>query len=631
MGQSSPPDPWEIDLRPSRHRPAVLAFALLAYILPALAQARIAPDQRHYARYEYTVQADKRYTEIRTVETRLANAGMVAEAGTASFDFDPTDESLEVLEAWVEEPDGTRIDVPPASVYTRPSAAARNAPGFVATQTTTVVFPQLQTGSVVHSKWRHTVKAPRIFGFDADVLLGLEAHSAVEVRIEAPASLPLAWRQRGGFTTEETTTGDTRVITATASVGAAPRAEPFMVSPADIGPAFVASTLSGYEEIGAIYAARSAGKAAVTPEIAALARRVAGDAQGLDAARAMHDWVASHIRYVAVYMDPADDLVPHDAAAVLRNGYGDCKDHVVLMKALLAAIGIRAEAALVNWDSRMQPLPLWSGASFNHALVYLPDFDVYGNTTDPYAALGALDITLSDKLVVIASERGEVRRTPASTPEQNRFRMEATLSVAADGTVSGTNTMTASPRLEPPLRRAVAAAGPPDALGSALLALTPEGGFGSLHTSDPHDLSKPLKLSGRWNSPHGVVRASPSVYMTVPLGVDMTPSGQMRGYLARDGQRHFPLMIGARDYTWVYRIRLPAGAVVEHLPADVDVATPAGQVTARHVAGADGITVTRRLRIAQDIYAADAYPAIEALLYAYIDAQRAVLAYRPAP
>ncbi|WP_179283281.1 DUF3857 domain-containing transglutaminase family protein [Bordetella genomosp. 9] len=618
-------------MRPSRHRPALLAFALLAWTLPAAVLAQIAPGQRHYARYEYTVQADKRYTEIRTVETRLANAAMAAEGGTAFFDFDPTDESLEVLEAWIEHPDGTRIDVPQASIYTRPSAAARNAPGFVATQTTTVVFPQMQTGSVVHSKWRHTIKAPRIFGFDTNVLLGLESHSAVDVRIEAPASLPLAYRQRGGFTATETRDGDTRVITASASVGATPQPEPFMVSPADVGPAFVASTLSGYEEIGAIYASRSAGKAAVTPKIAALARQLAGAAQGLDAARAMHDWVASHIRYVAVYLDPADDLVPHDAATVLRNGYGDCKDHVVLMQALLSAIGIRAEAALVNWDNRMQPLPLWSSASFNHALVYLPDFDVYGNTTDPYAALGALDNLLSDKLVVIASQQGEVRRTPASTPAQNQFRMEADVSIAADGTVSGTNATTASPRLESLLRGAVATGGSPETLGDRLLAPTPEGGFGTLHASDPRDLSRPLTLSGRWRSPHGVVRAAPATYMTVPLGIDLTPHGNMRAYLARDGRRRFPLMVGARDYTWIYRIRLPAGAVVEHLPDDIDVATPAGRMTARHVREGDGITVTRRLRIDADIYAADAYPAVETLLYAYVDALRSVLAYRPAP
>ena len=429
-----------------------------------LAKAQIAPGQKHYARHEYTVEADKRYTEIRTVETRLTEAAMGADAGTASFDFDPGDESLEVLEAWIQHSDGTRIDVPAASIYTRPSAAARNAPGFVATQTATVVFPQLQAGSVLHSKWRHTIKAPQIFGFSANVLLGLQAHTAVDIRIQAPAGLPLAYRQRGGFETNETVEDGMRVVTASIAVQAAPAAEPYMVAPVDVGPAFVASTLSGYEEIGAIYAQRSAGKAAVTPEIATLARSVAGEAKGLDAARALHDWVAAHIRYVAVYLDPADDLVPHDAASVLRNGYGDCKDHVVLMQALLAAVGIRAQAALVNWDNRMQPLPSWSGSSFNHALVYLPDFDVYGNTTDPYAALGALDILLSGKLAVIATDRGEVRRTPASPREQNRYRSVASLAIAADGTVTGTNTMSASPRLEAPLRRAVAAGGSPETL-----------------------------------------------------------------------------------------------------------------------------------------------------------------------
>ncbi|ANN66005.1 DUF3857 domain-containing transglutaminase family protein [Bordetella bronchialis] len=607
-------------------------WVLFACIVPGLAKAQIAPGQKHYARHEYTVEADKRYTEIRTVETRLTEAAMGADAGTASFDFDPGDESLEVLEAWIQHPDGTRIDVPAASIYTRPSAAARNAPGFVATQTATVVFPQLQAGSVLHSKWRHTIKAPQIFGFSANVLLGLQAHTAVDIRIQAPAGLPLAYRQRGGFETNETVEDGMRVVTASIAVQAAPAAEPYMVAPVDVGPAFVASTLSGYEEIGAIYAQRSAGKAAVTPEIATLARSVAGEAKGLDAARALHDWVAAHIRYVAVYLDPADDLVPHDAASVLRNGYGDCKDHVVLMQALLAAVGIRAQAALVNWDNRMQPLPSWSGSSFNHALVYLPDFDVYGNTTDPYAALGALDILLSGKLAVIATDRGEVRRTPASPREQNRYRSVASLAIAADGTVTGTNTMSASPRLEAPLRRAVAAGGSPETLAARLLAPTPEGGFGSLHASDPGNLAEPLKLSGSWSSPHGVVRASPSTYMTVPLGIDMTPSGDLRAYIARGGKRHFPLMIGARDYMWTYRIRLPAGTVVEHLPADVDVATAAGQVTARHRADADGIvTVTRRLRIGQDIYPAADYAAVETLLYAHIDAQRAVLAYRPAP
>ena len=68
--------------------------------------------------------------------------------------------------------------------------------------------------------------------------------------------------------------------------------------------------------------------------------------------------MAADIRYIAVYLNPNDGWVPHAADVVLRNGYGDCKDHVVLMQALLAARGISAEAAIIDWGNRTQDLPL---------------------------------------------------------------------------------------------------------------------------------------------------------------------------------------------------------------------------------------------------------------------------------
>lgn len=619
-------------LPPRLWRHAAARFVAIAVLFPVAAQAQIAAGQNRYVRYDYAVAPDKSYVETRTVEVRLANAVMAADAGTASFDFDPADEALEVLEAWVDHPDAGRVVVPPASIYTRPSAAARNSPGFVATQTTTVVFPQLQVGSVLHTKWRHTVKSPRLFGFNAVAATGLEPHAGIDIRIQAPVSLPLQWRERGGFNVDASVTGTganaTRVVTAAITTGAMPPPEPFMVAPADVSPVFVATTLASYEEMGAIYAARSAGKAVVTPEIATLARSIAGGASGLAAARAVHDWVAANIRYVAVYLDPADDLVPHDAATVLRNGYGDCKDHVVLVQALLQAVGVRAEAALINWDNRMQPLPLWSAAAFNHAMVYLPDFDVYANTTDPYAAFGALDILLSGKLTVIASGNGAQKQTPSSGPEQNVYRAQSELAIDPSGTVTGNTTLNAAPRPETALRRAVATGGSPQALATRLLAPTPEGGFGSIHASNPRDLSQPLRLTGNWTSPHGVVPAGSTVYMTIPLGIDMTPSGDLRAYLAATGSRHYPVMIGARDHRWTYRISLPAGARVVHLPPDTTVRTAAGEATARYAADGQGVTVARQLVLPHDVYMPEDYPALQTLLYAHIDAQRAVMAYQ---
>lgn len=44
---------------------------------------------------------------------------------------------------------------------------------------------------------------------------------------------------------------------------------------------------------------------------------------------------------MAVYVG-AGGVVPHAAQTVLDNRYGDCKDHVALLEALLGAAGIKS-------------------------------------------------------------------------------------------------------------------------------------------------------------------------------------------------------------------------------------------------------------------------------------------------
>jgi transglutaminase-like putative cysteine protease len=59
-------------------------------------------------------------------------------------------------------------------------------------------------------------------------------------------------------------------------------------------------------------------------------------------------WMKKNIRYVAVYL-ALGRVVPNDAASVLSNKFGDCKDKATLMSALLAAKGIASEAVLINF------------------------------------------------------------------------------------------------------------------------------------------------------------------------------------------------------------------------------------------------------------------------------------------
>jgi transglutaminase-like putative cysteine protease len=94
-----------------------------------------------------------------------------------------------------------------------------------------------------------------------------------------------------------------------------------------------------------------------------------------------------NIRYVGVYLAKGR-VVPHDAASVLRNKFGDCKDKATLMSALFAAKGIASEHVLINFgDTYTLPEPP-TMAALNHSILYLPEFDLYDDPTAQFAAFG---------------------------------------------------------------------------------------------------------------------------------------------------------------------------------------------------------------------------------------------------
>ncbi|MBV8455710.1 MAG: DUF3857 and transglutaminase domain-containing protein, partial [Acetobacteraceae bacterium] len=353
----------------------------------------------------YTETIEQDYVFLTKAGIPLADRDLVS--------FHPKSQRLELVEAYVIRPDGTRIDVPESARFTRPSAASQETPGFSGSETTTVLFPQLEVGSRTHVVWRVTQVRPSVLGFNVAVRPLLEwptRHMALT--ITAPADLVLRFAQRGGFAVAEQVSDGRRRITASIDDVAAQQREPEMVSASDFQPLFVATSLPDLAMLGAIYHRQAADRASVTPAIRAVAERIAADKSGLEAARAIHDWVAANIRYVAVYLDPSDGWVPHAAEDVLARGYGDCKDHIALLQALLAARGIKAEAALVDWGNRYQPFPLGMPQEFNHVIAWLPEYGLFANPTNPFARLGSLDRRLAGKLAVIANEVGEVVHTP---------------------------------------------------------------------------------------------------------------------------------------------------------------------------------------------------------------------------
>ena len=62
---------------------------------------------------------------------------------------------------------------------------------------------------------------------------------------------------------------------------------------------------------------------------------------------AITTYVQQNVRYQAIEFGPRA-MIMNPADQVLANGYGDCKDHSILLYNMLRAVGIPAELSLVN-------------------------------------------------------------------------------------------------------------------------------------------------------------------------------------------------------------------------------------------------------------------------------------------
>ena len=180
--------------------------------------------------------------------------------------------------------------------------------------------------------------------FDADVFARNIPLVSAKIVIEAPTSLDLQVKAIGSSVNDKVEdVGGIRRHTVSYASNTFALPEARSVSPIDVDPMLLVSTFKSYNDLGRAYGAAALPKAAVTPEIAALAEEITkGIKDRREQVVAIDAWMKRNIRYVAIYLS-VGRVVPHDAAAVLQNKFGDCKDKATLMSALLAAKGISSE------------------------------------------------------------------------------------------------------------------------------------------------------------------------------------------------------------------------------------------------------------------------------------------------
>ena len=92
---------------------------------------------------------------------------------------------------------------------------------------------------------------------------------------------------------------------------------------------------------------------------------------------------------------------PYPVSTVGRRGFGDCKDKAAMLVALLRAVNVQAEFAMIRTRSAGEMAEgAYSLQQFDHAIVYVPELNLYLDGTGdavatlPYNDLGAMAITV---------------------------------------------------------------------------------------------------------------------------------------------------------------------------------------------------------------------------------------------
>lgn len=199
----------------------------------------------------------------------------------------------------------------------------------------------------------------------------------------------------------------------------------------------------------------------VTSEIAAKAQELVGkESDFTSRAEKIAEFLQREIRYVGIEIG-IGGYQPHPAAAVFHNRYGDCKDKVTLVIAMLNSIGVHATYVLVDTrrgfvDARV---PSIDG---DHAIAAIEVPEGYSDArlktivktrngqrflifdpTNQYVPLGLLPTYLQGSFgILVNGANSQVVQLPVAAPDADVTERTAELQLDSDGTLRGSITET---------------------------------------------------------------------------------------------------------------------------------------------------------------------------------------------
>ena len=387
--------------------------------------------------------------------TLIGSESGARDYSTRSVSYSPRYQTLHILHARVFKTDGTVI---PADDLGDSGPGDSVASMYYDSRTHTVRYPDLERGDVVEFDYRLEPKRnpygdyfSELQTFGSSIPTKLQRYVVI-----APAARPLhitAERLAAAHETES----DTEHAYAWEMHDIAPLpSEPKEPATTEIAPYVHVSTLDSWAEVGRWYAQLIAPQMKLDATLrTVLQNLIAGKTTDEEKIRAIHQFVLRNTHYVALEFG-IFNYKPYPVSQVYARRFGDCKDKSSLMIALLHAAGIDADLALVRTRRLGDVSPEATSVSvFNHAVVYIPKYDLWLDGTAEYA--GTHELPIDDQgaqaLTVSLDGNAQLRRIPVSLPMENYTHRQVRAELQPNGEIEFTGSAYTRGEDAPGLRR----------------------------------------------------------------------------------------------------------------------------------------------------------------------------------
>lgn len=433
-----------------------LLSAVLLTSVGAVAQTAAAPSAKpdysresavleHYTQV-YRYHADGTGVRETTAVLHVQDDASVKSWSVLQFGFASSHEHVEIDYIRVRRADGTIVETPAADAQEMPAPITRDAPFYSDLKEKQIPVRSLRVGDRLEYKIRIVstrAEAPGHFWGEDSVFKPSQGMVVLDevIELHAPKDAYLkVWSPKLPYTTpadpaEQVYRWQASQLHPLAGLDKAamhkllePEATDGLGKLQDIA----WTNFHDWAEVGAWYRSMEGTRIQPDDEIQSRVKELIADKKtDEEKVQALYNFVGPQVRYIGVAFG-IGRYQPHEAADVLRNQYGDCKDKSTLLISMLAAAGIKADAALIGAGVRFNP-DVPSPSAFNHCitLVHLGDRTVWLDSTAEVAPYGFLFTTIRGKQALVVPAEGA--STIQSTPKQPPFPAQVTFT--ADGTL----------------------------------------------------------------------------------------------------------------------------------------------------------------------------------------------------